>query len=148
MVFLSQFVFVILLNGGQDVDRLAVASDEEFLKGWMLAVAKINTENDGSGKYATFIAMIENEGSCCGYTSISDADQNPSTFSCGFRVPCARFFQIYIGDLIGQVFFPIYVALCVIQCVLLILQMLFIVKIEPIPDIRTEHGWTYKTIQN
>lgn len=130
------------------MDRLAVASEEDFLKGWMLAVARINTENDASGKYATFIAMVESEGSCCGFTSISDPAQNPSTFSCGFQTTCQNYFSRYMGDLIGSVFYPIYFALCIIECLLLLTQALFIVKVEPIPDIRTEHGWTYKTIQN
>lgn len=139
---------MILLSSARDPDQLSVAADSELLNGWELIVEKINQGQDPSGKYIGFITTIENSGSCCGFKSVSDVKQNPSSVTCSSIAPCSEYVQQYAAQVIGEYYFSVYLGLCMAQLVLLFIQVLFIIKVKKLPDLETEHGWIYKTIHN
>lgn len=133
----------------QDPNQLAVAAEGELLDGWVMIVAKANSQDgDSEGKYFNFVSKVQGEGACCGFTSSSLPEQNLQSSSCTFELACEVFLLSYIQDWVLGTLFKVYVILTAAQMCLLIGFCVTISRIRPIPDKRTENGWVYKTIHN
>ena len=133
IVFLIEFVLVGFVWSAQHEDNLSVVAKNEFRQGWKFLVEQAIAEppNDKTIPATSILDEVERDGSCCGYDSITDVQQNPPELGCDddYTQVCKAYFEDYVRGKIKSIF-KVYLATIIVSVLLLLLSFVFACKLE------------------